>query len=201
MMKGAQVRCGIDVSLSALKAAAVLRGSKDAVFVQADARKLPFPDGSFNKLLAQDGDAWLYKGKNELMREIARVARPGALFVYQSYAENGQVPASVRRETGRLLREIGYPATEVPRADEAVGMLFRAGFKMKILIDLWPVYAEGNRRMISLYRRNRSAMENRFGKREVGLVGELLEWEQRLFSRRYWTGVRVIARRACGACK
>jgi SAM-dependent methyltransferase len=68
---------GLDLSLGMLRA-----GGGGARFVQADARRLPFADASFDLACSAYGAVPFVADPDRIMREVARVLRPGGRWVF-----------------------------------------------------------------------------------------------------------------------
>ncbi len=69
---------GLDLSAGMLRAA----GDAGAPFVQADARRLPFADGSFDLACSAYGAVPFVADPERIMTEVARVLRPGGRWVF-----------------------------------------------------------------------------------------------------------------------
>lgn len=70
---------GCDLNLAALRAARAARAAGPGAYVAADAQRLPFSDGQFATLLVFDVIEHL-PCPGQALRELRRVARPGALL-------------------------------------------------------------------------------------------------------------------------
>lgn len=192
MAEGAIV-CGVDISHEAVLTATRAAYGDRKAFLTADANRLPFRDGAFTKILSQDGDAWLRPAKGLLMDEIWRVTAPGGLFIYQTYARFCGTPERIVRKTKRLLRACGFTETSVPHVEELTKMFETAGFTVTAKRDLQRVYALDNLRMLRCLRRNERMIYRSFSPEKVNRLATLLRWEKMLFTKRWWTGVRIIA--------
>ena len=68
-----------------------------ADFQLGDATEMPFPDGSFDVVMGQD--AWCHvPDKDELIRECARVLRPGGAIVFSDWLQVGAMEADIEAE-------------------------------------------------------------------------------------------------------
>lgn len=108
---GFQIK-GVDLSPVLLQVAREEAAGLDISFHQGDMRNLPFPDNDFDGLvnLFTSFGYFADDGENErVLREIARVVKPGGRFVidYLNHAtvKRGLVPQSERMEEGVLIRE------------------------------------------------------------------------------------------------
>lgn len=188
----AQLVVGIDISKKAIKRACKNAKSSNTLFLTADARSLPFADKSFDKIICQDADVWMYGDKGSLMNEVNRVLTPNGLFVWQSYASN---ETDTKIKTKRLLGNVGYIFNELPCLSEVKNMFRGYGFSIINYSSLYKIYREGNMRMLAraksiksskIYLQNQEAIDN---------LIVLLEWERELFRKKLWTGVLVIAKK------
>ncbi|MEJ6021307.1 class I SAM-dependent methyltransferase [Ramlibacter sp. PS4R-6] len=94
---------GIDLSLGSLRLAADYRYA-----VQGDARRLPFPDGSVDGVVSSCFFEHLDdEGKLQVLRECARVLRPGGkvVFFYDVWTDNPVIAFFRRRDPARYRRE------------------------------------------------------------------------------------------------
>ena len=79
-----------DLNQSMLDRAAALGTSRDVEWRQADAMRLPFPDGSFDAVVCQFG-AMFFPDKAHAFSEVRRALRPGGVFIFSVWdriAEN-----------------------------------------------------------------------------------------------------------------
>lgn len=190
--------CGLDLSAEALRFAK--QGGIQVV--RGDALRLPFRDGSFTKLVAQDADAWLTRQKGVLMREVSRVIKKGGQFVFQSYVQSRRMPARHRERTMSLLRQCGYDQTSLLIQEGLRRMFVSAGFRVVRCVSLHDLYCRDNERMIAKFNENRRRLLKTYSGTIVRSLGRLLCWEQRLLAEHFWSGVLVIARKEeCHATK
>jgi 2-polyprenyl-6-hydroxyphenyl methylase/3-demethylubiquinone-9 3-methyltransferase len=78
---------GLDASLPSLEVAKERDPSERSVYLQGDARALPFPDQAFDSVCAMD----FLEHVDEVslvLREAARVLRPGGLFFFHTFNRN-----------------------------------------------------------------------------------------------------------------
>jgi SAM-dependent methyltransferase len=86
LAQGAAVTA-FDISLGQLRQAQELdrrTGSAPGRYVQADAQRLPFAGGSFDVVASAFGAVPFVADSAGVMREVARVLRPGGLFVFST---------------------------------------------------------------------------------------------------------------------
>jgi cyclopropane fatty-acyl-phospholipid synthase-like methyltransferase len=181
--------------LSAVRAANSWIESPAALCIQGDIHKMPFKDNFFQKLFSQDGDAWLHPAKRSLMAEIYRVTAPNGMFVYQSYVDSRKMPKAVFLKTKALFKKCGFPHTAVVHIEDLTGMFETAGFRVESIRSLHNVYASDNQRMLNNLKSHWPKLRKKHLARHLKTLLHLLEWEQMLFSNRWWTGVLVIAKK------
>lgn len=169
---------GIDISEEAILQARASSVNSKAAFIAGDARKLPFPAQAFDKVIAQDADVWMHPDKAGLMREIARVTKPGGTFLWQSYVTREKTISS---KTARLLEQVGYTVHDMPEKSQIARMFLENGFAISSVESLHSIYARDNEHM--LYRAQSIQAPHQ--------LTELLEWERELFRKNLWTGVLV----------
>jgi len=126
---------GVDVSQAMLDAAVEGRGERPAVFLQADATALPLPDASVDSVVMLGGVHHI-GDRAGLYREIARILRPGGLFVLREPADDFALWRGLRRIIYRLSPLLDAE-TEAPlRHDATVAQLERAGLRL----ERWNTY-------------------------------------------------------------
>ncbi len=93
---------GVDIDEELLAAAAdrLAAESVGALLVRGDARRLPFADGAFDAVV-DFGTCWHIAEPGRALAEIARVLRPGGLFVHETRL-NQLTTHPVRSLLGRL---------------------------------------------------------------------------------------------------
>ncbi len=186
---------GVDISDSALKKAREgLKELGNFNLVQADVKNMPFSNNFFDKILAQDPDVFLYPQKNEIMKEISRVSKIGAIFVCQTYCATFYLTPGEEKRTSLLLKEMGYRYTGVLKKEEIFKMFTLAGFKIQFIEEIHDVYAQDNLLMIKNLEKNWKKITG-INKQERNKLKVLLEWEKYLFSKKAWTGVIIKAKK------
>ena len=89
----------------------------------ADARKLPFPDSSFDAVLCFNA-LYIVDNPEALAREVHRILKPGGAWYVSSpfIANEMPEPHDYRRFTGeglgRLFQKAGFTSTEIHRIGE-----------------------------------------------------------------------------------
>lgn len=175
---------GLDISSDATnRARDYLRqyGTTKVKLVNGNAFAMPFLDNYFDKLFAQDPDSFLSSRKEEMMKEITRVAKRGANFILQTYASTSELIVKDKTEIDRILEGLGYDNTETIELEKIKHLFSRADFNIDEIESLHDIYSKDNLRMIRL------AKERRVSKK----ILELLEFERYLFEKKAWTGVIV----------
>ncbi|MEU1677395.1 methyltransferase domain-containing protein [Streptomyces roseifaciens] len=124
---------GITVSAEQVAAgteAAAGAGLADRVrFALADVSELPYADGEFDAAWAME--SLMYLGdRPAALREIARVLKPGGVFVLSDYVES----AELDEEWRKVLLE-GFTVGSLPTADQYVEMITAAGLTVERNFD------------------------------------------------------------------
>jgi 2-polyprenyl-6-hydroxyphenyl methylase / 3-demethylubiquinone-9 3-methyltransferase len=78
---------GLDLSADSLLVAARHDRSGQVRYLQGDAHHLPFPDSSFQAVLAMDFLEHV-ESPGEVIREVARVLKPGGRFFFHTFNRN-----------------------------------------------------------------------------------------------------------------
>jgi 2-polyprenyl-6-hydroxyphenyl methylase/3-demethylubiquinone-9 3-methyltransferase len=78
---------GIDFAADALQVARLHDASGRAKYVEADAFRLPFPDGSFDAVCSMDFLEHVEEPELAI-REASRLLAPGGLFVFHTFSRN-----------------------------------------------------------------------------------------------------------------
>ena len=147
---------GVDISHGLLAAAAAAAQGTVAAFVRADARSVPLPDGAADAVicLCQGGFGITPGGDRQILREIARILRPGDRLALTAFslvfasrflapedaidAERGLVwsPAEVRGADDERRRYDLW--TSCYSAGELQNLLLTSGFQMENLSGVEP---------------------------------------------------------------
>lgn len=121
---------GVDVSEAMLNAAVEGRGNRPAVFLQADATALPLPDGSADSVVMLGGVHHI-GDRVGLFAEIARILKPGGLFVFREPADDFALWRGLRWLIYRLSPLLDAE-TEAPlRHDATKAQLEAAGLRLE----------------------------------------------------------------------
>lgn len=78
---------GVDISPNSLAIAKERDQTKSVQYIEADATLLPFPDHSFDVICAMDFLEHI-RTPRELIREVARLLKPGGLFFFHTFNRN-----------------------------------------------------------------------------------------------------------------
>ncbi len=182
---------GLDISRKALREASkMLR--ENVNLIQTDINRLPFGADFFDKVFAQDPDVFLHPDKFEVMHEISRVICQKGKFVLQTYCTMPHLNERDKEKTDRMLRESGYPYTDVIGIEEVVDLIRKSGFDIQSFQDLYYIYASDNLRMIDNLERNWPIIME-IDEQQGRNLRRLLEWERNLFLGRKWTGILLRA--------
>lgn len=127
---GAEVM-GIDIAADLLAAARTLSAGFPSVeYRQADAERLPFPDGSFDKVISTFG-VMFAADQERAASELMRVTRPGGRLVVAAWVPGG----AVAEFFGVIARHSGAPPPEATPMNwgdpEAVRRLLGGGFDLE----------------------------------------------------------------------
>ena len=182
---------GVDISTKALEKASRTLEGRNFHLRQADIREMPFDSCYFDKLFAQDPDVFLYPDKQRSMDEISRVTRTGGRFVLQTYCATSNLQQYERDETDRILRNMGYPYTDVVDIDCLRVLGVQSGFSVVESQDLHEVYFQDNLRMIENLGRNWERIRQD-DEEQTHNLRELLYWEKHLFSKKAWSGILLV---------
>lgn len=105
---------GLDLSEAMLaKAQENLRhaGIKNVAFLRASAARIPLPDASVD-LVTANGIFNLSPDKDAVMREVARVLKPGGRTVFAEIIAADELPGDIRRDLNDWFRCIGGALTK-----------------------------------------------------------------------------------------
>lgn len=78
---------GLDASVESLAVAARHDAKRSAIYLEGDARALPFADSSFDAVCAMDFLEHV-EDQRKVVAECARVVRPGGLFFFHTFNRN-----------------------------------------------------------------------------------------------------------------
>lgn len=179
---------GIDVSSRALEMASKNLRSKNPHLRQADIREMPFEDGYFDKLFAQDPDVFLCPDKQRIVDEIFRITRSGGRFVLQTYCATSYLGQEDRQKMSDALKNIGYPYTDVVSVGELERLVGRSGFVIQLSQDLYDIYSQDSLRMIENLEINWEVVKQS-DEQQAHNLRELLYLGRELFLRKAWTGI------------
>ncbi|MFC5719496.1 methyltransferase domain-containing protein [Streptomyces gamaensis] len=127
---------GVSVSAEQIRRAeALAEGAGLAgrmTFRQANALELPFPDGSFDAVLALESIIHM-PDRGRVLAEAGRVLRPGGRIVLTDFLERAEIPAAGRPAVERYLRD--FMMTMVS-AEVYPPLLRAAGLWLEELLDI-----------------------------------------------------------------
>ena len=114
--------CGVDLTRGMLKEAARRRGR----YVQGDGGRLPFLDGTFDRVVSRNAFHHLADPRGAL-REMFRVLRPGGTLAIEDMRAPDDARRRAYHETIERLRDVSHERT-LTRARFAA-LIARAGFR------------------------------------------------------------------------
>lgn len=132
---GARVT-GISISAEQIKTANRLSAeaglAERAVFQHGDAMKLPFPDTSFDAVMALESLCHM-PDRQEVLTEVARVLAPGGRLVLTDVFERH--PRKEIRHPGidKFCRDLMSTTADI---DDYVAMLHRSGLRLRGILDI-----------------------------------------------------------------
>ena len=152
---------GIDLTTSRVESATRLTervGLADRVdFVQGDATRLPFPDGSFDRVFSQE--AWVHiADKAALVDQIRRVLKPGGVLAFTDIVS---IAPLTEAENAQLAAEMQFPP--IVTAQRYLAELTRAGFDIARHDDLSAEWKGILVARLEMYRSLRDTTVARFG--------------------------------------
>ena len=171
---------GIDISKNAIEIAQKTAKNPRVLFLTANARSLPFSDNSFNKIICQDADAWMYKDKKSLMKEAYRILCPNGMFIWQSYATNEN---PIQKRTRKVLKNVGYIFNELPLVSDIKSMFTQTGFSIIKFQSIHKIYSADNIRMLKKSMGIKKLNKNKRNAKDIRHLIELLQWEKILFKK------------------
>ncbi|MFF1509624.1 SAM-dependent methyltransferase [Streptomyces sp. NPDC058326] len=127
---------GISISHKQVERATVLAADRDLTdrvrFERADAMDLPFAAGSFDAVIALESIIHM-PDRARVLRQVARVLRPGGRLVLTDFFERAPIPDAGRPAVERYLRE--FMMTMV-QAEDYPPLLRQAGLWFDELTDI-----------------------------------------------------------------
>lgn len=152
---------GVDVSSGMLEQASRLSrehplsaGAVEPTFLQADARQLPFPSGSFDLAFSSYGALSFVKDAEVVLREVARVLRAGGQFVFSVTHPIRWMFPDVPTEAGLTVEYSYFDRTPYVELDSSgnptyaehhrtmgdwVGFIVNSGFELTAITEPeWP---------------------------------------------------------------
>lgn len=134
-LSGAEVT-GISVSKEQVERANALARSQSsacrAEFQQANAMELPFPDASFDAVLALESMIHM-PDRGQVLREIHRVLRPGGRLALTDFHERTPLPPAHRAVVDVMLKDLMSTMVQV---DDYPRLLRTAGFQFTEMRDI-----------------------------------------------------------------
>jgi SAM-dependent methyltransferase len=112
---------GVDVSRPMLTRAARTETAENVGFIRADARELPFPDGTFD-LVTSIAVLQLIPEPQKVLAEMARVLAPGAWLAVMVPTPRGGLLHQVSKLVGDRSGLVFFDAAEVAEWVHAIGM-------------------------------------------------------------------------------
>ncbi|NBS45565.1 MAG: methyltransferase domain-containing protein [Betaproteobacteria bacterium] len=141
---------GLDLTASRVQGASELTAaaglSQQVRFVQGNALQMPLPDAAFTLAIAQEAFAHI-PDKPQLMRECARVLRPGGRLVFSDILRRTALPD----DDARRLYE-GMRFSEIASADDYRRWLADAGLRVVRVLDLSDEWTRILRERHAMYR-------------------------------------------------
>lgn len=177
---------GLDLSINALRLASKV--AKKATFICGDAKVLAFGDFTFDNALMQDGDAWFDGSIEIVLREVWRILKPQGSFIIQTYYDTGVANKSESQTTQRLLSELGYPATTIPKLLSLEKALKSVGFESLTVESLHDHYETDAIAMAERFQQYKAELCRHFEEREVLQLGRWVDWSLQLYRRKLWSG-------------
>ena len=152
---------GIDLTTSRVEGAkrlTAMAGLSDRVeFVQGDATRMPFPDGSFDRVFGQE--AWVHiADKGALIGEIRRVLAPGGVLAFTDIVSIAPLTAE---EDAKLASEMQFPP--IVTAQRYLDELTRGGFTIARHDDLSAEWKGILLARLEMYRSLRDTTIAKFG--------------------------------------
>ena len=152
---------GLDLTRSRVQGATELTelaGLSDRVrFVEGNALDMPFAAGSFSLAIAQEAFAHI-PDKPRLVRECARVLRPGGRLVFTDILHRGALPAA---DAQRLFD--GMRFSEIASVGDYTGWLQAAGLRVAGVLDLSEEWTRILRERHAMYRSLQAQTVQRLG--------------------------------------
>ena len=122
-LTGDGVAIGFDLSKPMLAQAVRSTGSERAAYIRGDAHALPFADGTFDTVVCFAA-LYLINDPHQVIRELARVARPGgAVAIFTSLATGVSAARSVRKLVQAVADIHVFERDEVTRSFADAGLV------------------------------------------------------------------------------
>lgn len=153
---------GLDITRSRVQGATeltALAGLSDRVqFLEGNALQMPLPDARFTLAIAQEAFAHI-PNKQQLIRECARVLRPGGRLVFSDILCRQPLPAE---DAQRLFD--GMRFSEISSVDEYTGLLQASGLRVVRVRDLSDEWTHILRERHAMYRSLEEQTVTRLGR-------------------------------------
>jgi ubiquinone/menaquinone biosynthesis C-methylase UbiE len=126
---------GLDISAGMLAVARATSSNPTIEWLEGSADSLPFPDGSFDRALCQQGLQY-FPDRSAAVRELRRVLAPGgrlAISVFCSSEAHDTVAAAIAPHLGESARRLALEACSLSDPSEIRTLIEAAGFHELLL--------------------------------------------------------------------